>query len=336
MAVQQSLGESSTHSFDRFRTAVQPVLDRIRGLQGLRKSARNVQYHYDLSNDFFSKFLGSTWQYSCAYFESGTEDLDSAQEAKMRHIAAKLDLQEAQNILDIGCGWGTLLDFVGSRYGIEGKGITLSREQLRFARENMNSGDIRFEFEDYRDVEGPFSRIVSVGMLEHVGRDHYGVFFRRVRDLLTNDGLALIHTIGRRGPPAPINTWIRRKIFPGAYLPSLSQLASAVEESGLWLADMENLSLHYAETLRQWQIALARHEDEIRAERGDEFYRAWETYLVLCEMGFRFSGLTVFQLLLKKRIGKTPFNRRYMFEEEERLKRTTASNDNHSGIRQAG
>jgi cyclopropane-fatty-acyl-phospholipid synthase len=291
------------------------------------RARRNVHHHYDHNADFYRLFLDEDMQYSCAYFASRHASLEEAQEAKKRHIAAKLDIRPGHRVLDVGCGFGGMALFLARNYGVHVTGVTLSTEQLKVARERAArmglSRLVDFRLEDYRRLRGQFDRIVSVGMFEHVGRPHYAQFFARLNALLAEDGVALLHTIGRVQPPSPINVWIRQNIFPGAYLPSLSQLAPVLEKEDLWLTDFENLRLHYALTLREWNRRFQINRERVRAldpERHDErFCRMWEFYLQSCEAGFRHSGLTVFQLQLAKRIDTLPIARDYMLAEEQRL-----------------
>jgi cyclopropane-fatty-acyl-phospholipid synthase len=291
------------------------------------RARRNVHHHYDHPADFYRCFLDQDLQYSCAYFASEDLSLEEAQEDKKRHIAAKLDLRPGHRVLDIGCGFGGMALFLARNYGVHVTGITLSTEQLEAARERASkqglSRLVEFRFEDYRRTRGQFDRIVSVGMFEHVGRPHYRRFFSRLGELLTDDGVAVVHTIGRQTQPVPINVWIRENIFPGAYLPSLSQLAPVIEKQDYWLTDFENLRLHYARTLAEWNRRFQANRDRVREidpERHDErFCRLWEFYLQACEAGFRHSGLTVFQLQITKKIDALPLTRDYMFREERRL-----------------
>jgi cyclopropane-fatty-acyl-phospholipid synthase len=291
------------------------------------RARRNVHHHYDHAANFYRCFLDADLQYSCAYFANEALSLEEAQEAKKRHIAAKLHLQPGHRVLDIGCGFGGMALFLARNYGVHVTGITLSTEQLQTARERaVKQGLTRlvdFRFEDYRQVQGPFDRIVSIGMFEHVGRPHYRRFFSRLGQLLADDGVAVVHTIGRQTPPVPINAWIRENIFPGAYLPTLSQLSPMLEKQDYWLADFENLRLHYALTLAEWNRRFQLNLEKVRAidpVRHDErFCRMWEFYLQACEAAFRHSGLTVFQLQLTKKIDTLPITRDYMFSEEHRL-----------------
>jgi cyclopropane-fatty-acyl-phospholipid synthase len=310
-----------TH-FERVWKKVEPIMDRLTRTGDVGRSARDVQYHYDKSNDFYRMFLDSNMQYSCAYFEDGDETLDQAQHKKMAHIVSKLNLKPKQNVLDIGSGWGALANFIAANYDVDVKGVTLSLNQYSYAKERT-SGRVTFDLHDYRKEDALYDRIVSVGMLEHVGQQHYGEFFAKIASLLRPDGLALIHTIGRRGPPTPINPWIRKRIFPGSYLPSLSQLTPAIEAAGLWMLDCENLRLHYARTLNCWFANLKRHEKEVRDHFGERFFKAWEYYLVSCELGFRHQGLTVYQILIGKSPDAAPLSRNFMFEEEVWLRERT-------------
>jgi cyclopropane-fatty-acyl-phospholipid synthase len=292
-----------------------------------RRARRNVHHHYDHPVDFYRCFLDEDLQYSCAYFANRDFTLEEAQEAKKRHIAAKLDLRPGHRVLDIGCGFGGMALYLARNYGVQVTGITLSTEQHRIARERAARQGltrlVEFKLEDYRRTRGPFDRIVSIGMFEHVGRPHYRRFFSRLGQLLTEDGVALLHTIGRQSPPTPINVWMRRNIFPGAYLPALSQLAPVIEKQDYWLADFENLRLHYASTLEEWNRRFQLNRERVReidpAHYDDRFCRKWEFYLQACEAAFRHSGLTVFQLQLTRKIDALPITRDYMFSEERRL-----------------
>ncbi len=305
------------------------------------RSRRNVHHHYDHPADFYRCFLDEDMQYSCAYFAAEGVSLEEAQEAKKRHIAAKLDIRPGHRVLDIGCGFGGTALFLARNYGVHVTGITLSTEQHKIARERAAKLGLTrlvdFRLEDYRRVHGVFDRIVSVGMFEHVGRPHYRQFFSRLGTLLAEDGVALLHTIGRYQSPSPINVWIRQNIFPGAYLPSLSQLAPLLEKEELWLTDFENLRLHYAATLNEWNRRFQANRERVRtlnpAVYDERFFRMWEFYLQSCESGFRYSGLTVFQLQLAKRIDALPITRDYMLAEERRLAAEAAGG---SGTRAAG
>jgi cyclopropane-fatty-acyl-phospholipid synthase len=310
--------------------AISSALDAIRYL-GRRvsqfnprgRSERNVAHPYDIDASVYDLFLDGDRQYSCAYFPEPGIDLDTAQEAKKRHIASKLQLAPGQRILDIGSGWGGLGLYLAQVAAGEVTGITLSREQLNIARDRAYrlglSRTVRFEFEDYRNLTGSFDRIVSVGMFEHVGINHYAAFFRKVADLLAEDGVALIHAIGRSDGPAATNAFIAKHIFPGGYIPALSEVLPAIERSGLMVTDIEILRLHYAETLRRWRERFLANRDKAVALRGEAFARMWEFYLAGSEIGFRYQNLMVFQIQLTKSVDALPITRDYMLENERRL-----------------
>ncbi|MEE8370544.1 MAG: cyclopropane-fatty-acyl-phospholipid synthase family protein, partial [Sphingomonadales bacterium] len=237
----------------------------------LKRSRANVAHHYDLSNDLYRLFLDDGLNYSCAYFEDPGQSLEEAQLAKLRHIAAKLDLAPGQRVLDIGCGWGSMALYMAKVMDVEVLGVTLSEEQLELARERAKAagldGRVRFELLDYRALGESFDRIVSIGMFEHVGVGRHLEFFNKVRDLLTDDGVALLHSIGRSGAPAPVMPWLRKYIVPGSYSPAMSETFAAVELSGLRVTDVEILRRHYAETLLHW----SKRFGENRAEAAELF-----------------------------------------------------------------
>ncbi len=293
-------------------------------LNRARQSRRNVKHHYDLSDELFSLFLDADRQYSCAYYRSDDDDLDTAQLAKKQHITAKLDIHPGQHILDIGSGWGGLALYIARHYPVRVTGLTLSDEQFRHSNERARQlgldDRVSFKLLDYRKAGGAYDRIVSVGMFEHVGRPHFSAFFRQISSLLTPDGVALVHSIGLQTPPAPINPWLGRHIFPGAYLPALSQITPILESRRLWLTDVENLRLHYASTLAAWRQRFESNRDRVERLYDERFCRMWDFYLQSCEAGFRWSGLTVFQLQLTKSIDALPVTREYMTHEEERLR----------------
>jgi cyclopropane-fatty-acyl-phospholipid synthase len=289
----------------------------------ISRARRNARHHYDQPAELFSLFLDTDRQYSCAYFRDGTGDIEAAQLAKKQHIAAKLRIEPGQHILDIGSGWGGLAFYLASEYPVRVTGLTLSEEQFRTAtaraREMGLEERVTFKLADYRQEEGLYDRVVSVGMFEHVGKPHFGTFFRKIASLLSSEGVALIHTIGFRTPPGPINPWLRRHIFPGAYLPSLSQLVPIFETQALWLTDFENLRMHYARTLAAWNARFQTNRAHAARLFGERFCRMWEFYLQCCEAGFRWGGLTVFQLQLAKAIDALPITRDYITAEEARL-----------------
>ena len=281
------------------------------------RARRNVAHHYDLSGELYDLFLDADRQYSCAYFARPDMTLEQAQEAKKHHIAAKLRIKPGMRVLDIGCGWGGMGLTLARDYGAQVTGVTLSTEQHAMANARAEKAGLsdkaQFKLMDYRDVTGPFDRIVSVGMFEHVGVPHYREYFAKVHDLLAPDGVALIHTIGRTTPPGATSPWITKYIFPGGYCPSLSETTAALEPSGLGSTDIEVWRLHYAETLREWHARFVANEDKARALYDERFCRMWRFYLLACEYTFRNAGQVVFQLQLTRAQDAVPLTRDYMY-----------------------
>jgi len=285
------------------------------------KAQHNVAHHYDLSAQLYDIFLDRDRQYSCAYFLTPDDSLETAQENKKRHIASKLRLDRAGlKVLDIGSGWGGLALHIAGHSEADVTGVTLSTEQHKMSSSRAVAAGlddrVRFHLRDYREEPGRYDRIVSVGMFEHVGKRNYAEFFAKLRDLLTDDGVALVHAIGYSDTPAPINPFIRKYIFPGADLPSLSEVFPVIERSGLWVTDVEILRLHYAETLRHWRERFMARRDEVVRLYDERFCRMWEFYLVLCEIGFRRRTNMVFQMQLTKRVDALPITRDYMIDWE--------------------
>ena len=299
---------------------------------------RNVAHHYDLDDRLYSLFLDADRQYSCGYFESADQSLDDAQLAKKRHLAAKLLLKKDHRVLDIGCGWGGLALYLAEFAGAHVKGITLSREQHAVAQqraaERQLSSQVDFQLEDYRDAQGPFDRIVSVGMFEHVGLNHYEAFFRKCRDLLADDGVIMLHSIGRSEGPGITNPWVAKYIFPGGYIPALSEVLPYVERAGLLVTDIEILRLHYAETLKSWRERFLAHKEDVERLYDPRFVRMWEFYLACAEMNFRDHAAMVFQLQLTKRQNVVPITRDYILHEERRLR--AAEGGQRTPLRLAG
>jgi cyclopropane-fatty-acyl-phospholipid synthase len=294
------------------------VLRWIQQVNSRRAARRHVAHHYDLSHEHYLHFLDTDLQYSCAYFADPSFSLEQAQEAKKRHIAAKLLLEPGLRVLDIGCGWGGLALSLAQMERVEVVGVTLSREQLTVARQRAKQAQleerVRFTLKDYRDIEGSFDRIVSVGMFEHVGIPNYARFFQKIRELLSADGVALVHSIGRSNGPAITSAWTRKYIFPGGHIPALSEVAPVIERAGLVLTDLEVLRLHYAETLRHWRERfLASHRQGGRTY-DERFCRMWEFYLASSELAFRYGGLMVFQAQLARRPDSVPLTRDYVYE----------------------
>jgi cyclopropane-fatty-acyl-phospholipid synthase len=280
------------------------------------RARRNVAHHYDLSGALYDLFLDADKQYSCAYFRDPGMTLEQAQAAKKALIAAKLRIEPGMRVLDIGSGWGGLALTLARDHGARVTGITLSEEQLKVARARAAAagleGQVDFLLRDYRAVTGQYDRIVSVGMFEHVGVPHYATFFATAARLLAPEGVMLLHTIGRNAPPAATSPWIAKYIFPGGYVPSLSEVAAPIEASGLWLTDLEVWRLHYAETLKEWQRRFEANIDAVRALYDDRFCRMWRFYLVASEMTFRAGRQCVFQLQLAHRQDAVPLTRAYL------------------------
>jgi len=296
------------------------LMRRIHQFNPLARARKNAAHHYDLSDELYELFLDHDRQYSCAYFRGGELDLDAAQRAKKAHIAAKLLLRPGLKVLDIGSGWGGLALYLAQECGSEVTGLTLSAEQLKVARARVAAaglGDrVKFQLRDYREERGRYDRIVSVGMFEHVGINHYPAFFTRLKELLAPDGVALLHSIGRMDGPGSSNPWIRKYIFPGGYIPALSEVVPVVERLRLWVTDIEILRLHYAETLRQWRQRFARHRERVRAIYDERFCRMWEMYLVGSEIAFRRGNHLVFQMQLARAVDTVPLTRDYMLDWE--------------------
>jgi len=284
------------------------------------RAQENVSHHYDLSNDFYRLFLDEDMQYSCAYYLHENETLEQAQRNKKRHIASKLLLEPGQRILDIGSGWGGLALYLATLADVEVVGVTLSKEQYEYSLQRAKvlglEDRVRFKLRDYRDVEGPFDRIVSVGMFEHVGVRHYGEFFTKIYDLLTDSGVALIHSIGHMSPPGTASPWLRKYIFPGAYSPAMSEVFSALELNSLWATDVEILRVHYADTLREWHNRFERNRAEIARMYDERFCRMWEFYLVSVGMMFRTGSQMVFQMQVARQRDAAPLTRDYIGRQE--------------------
>jgi cyclopropane-fatty-acyl-phospholipid synthase len=296
------------------------VLRRVQQQNDRVAARRNVAHHYDISNDLYRRFLDADMQYTCAYFPRPGMTLEEAQAAKKAHVAAKLRLEPGMSVLDIGSGWGGLAMTLARDYGARATGVTLSTEQLELARARVEeaglSDRVKFEFKDYRDVTEPFDRIVSVGMLEAVGAPNLRTYFDTVRRLLPEDGVALIHTIARMTPPSLTNGFTQRYIFPGGYIPSMSELTKAIEDAGLWVTDIEILRLHYAETLRHWRSRFLA-DPEIPQLYEARFRRMWEFYLASAELGFRYGTHMIAQIQLCRRVDTLPITRDYIHEQEQ-------------------
>jgi len=318
LAVNQEIGEPPLimRLFDGFNYLVRRLLQS----NDPTRARANVSHHYDLSERLYELFLDSDRQYSCAYFERDSDDLDRAQLRKKQRIARKLQLQPGQRVLDIGSGWGGLALTLASIADVEVLGVTLSTEQQAAATRRAEAAGlahrVRFELRDYRDVTGPFDRIVSVGMFEHVGLPHYREFFQQIRTLLVPDGMALVHAIGRSDGPGATNPWLRKYIFPGGYSPALSEVLPAVEASRLFVTDIEILRLHYARTLAAWRARFNANRAAITQLYDERFCRMWEFYLIGSEIAFRRQGHMVWQMQMARAVDTVPLTRDYMYERE--------------------
>jgi cyclopropane-fatty-acyl-phospholipid synthase len=307
-----------------FRRALGSAIGRIDRLNWERKSRRNVAHHYNLNDRLYDLFLDADRQYSCAYFTDPANSLEQAQSNKKAHIAAKLALMPGQRVLDIGCGWGGMALYLNRVADVDVLGITLSEEQLKVARERAAaagvSNRVRFELIDYRAVQGRFDRIVSVGMFEHVGPRHYREFFFKARSLLTDDGVVLLHTIGRMGTPGTTDPFTAKYIFPGGYNPALSEIVAASEPARMFLTDVEVLRLHYAHTLDHWYERTMAARDAIIALYDERFFRLWQFYLAGAASAFRYGGLVNFQLQYARNRHTLPITRDYIADAESKLR----------------
>jgi cyclopropane-fatty-acyl-phospholipid synthase len=288
-----------------------------------RRSKKNVEHHYDLSGALYKLFLDDDMQYSCAYFERPDMTLEEAQLAKKRHIVSKLRIKPGQTVLDIGCGWGGLGLYLAKAFEADVLGVTLSTEQHQVATERAQAEglerNVHFEIRDYRNLSERFDRIVSVGMFEHVGINQYQTYFDKCATLLKPDGVMLLHTIGRTAPPTTTNAFIRKHIFPGGYIPALSEVMPAIEKSGLMVTDVEILRLHYAETLKHWRERFLANRDKVKAIYDERFCRMWEFYLSGSEASFRWQDLVNFQIQLTRRNDVLPMTRDYISKCEKTL-----------------
>ncbi len=313
---------------------------RLRQMNTPLRARRNIASHYDLNGRLYSLFLDNDLQYSCAYYEADGENLGDAQLAKKRHLAAKLALEPGQRVLDIGSGWGGLGLYLAERTGVDVTGVTLSEEQHQVSNRRAGERGIahraRFLLKDYRTVEGPFDRIVSVGMFEHVGVGHFREFFNKCRDLLTPDGVMVLHSIGRFDGPGDTNAWIQKYIFPGGYIPAMSEVIPLVERSGMKITDIEILRLHYARTLRAWRERFLAHRDEVKALYDERFCRMWEFYLAGSEMSFRHQDMMNFQIQITRHQEAVPLTRNYMWEAEEALRAVDADWVEREPLKMAG
>ena len=292
------------------------------------RSRRNAEHTYNLTRRLYELFLDEDRQYTCAYYLDPGDSLEKAQLDKKAHLAAKLHLKPGMRVLDIGCGWGGLALYLHRHYGVDVLGIALAPDQIEFSRERAAeagvSDHVKFELMDYRDVEGPFDRIISVGLIEHLGTPHYPGFFAKMHELLAPDGVMVSHCCGRAGRPGVTDKWTRKYIFPGGYIPSLSELVNQAEKHRLLVTDVEALRYHYALTLEEWYRRTVAAKEEIIRLYDERFFRMWQFYLAGSEAAFRHGGLVNWQLQYVKRRDATPMTWDYLFEEEQRLRAAEA------------
>ncbi|MBM3507707.1 MAG: class I SAM-dependent methyltransferase [Alphaproteobacteria bacterium] len=319
----ENIHRSGDHWTRRWSHRLARLVRRLQQYNPAARAKRNVAHHYDLSADLYRLFLDQDMQYSCAYFREPDESLDAAQRNKKLHIAAKLLLDRpGLKVLDIGSGWGGLAIELARLAGADVTGVTLSEEQLKVATQRAMEASlaprVQFRLQDYRAVQGQFDRIVSVGMFEHVGINHYPQFFATCRRLLAEDGVGLLHTIGRSDGPAHTNTWIRKYIFPGGYSPALSEIVPVMERAGLYITDIEVLRYHYAETLQAWRRRFLANRAQAVALYDERFARMWEFYLAASEAAFRYSNHVVFHIQFSRRKDAVPACRDYIGHTERR------------------
>ena len=313
----KNIGRKKTNAINEFINSIKGSYRYLTNFNFIKKSKMNVAHHYDISDDLYFLFLDPLKQYSCAYFKNENESLEDAQKNKINHIIKKLNIKENSKVLDIGSGWGHLSIEIAKQAKCQVTGVTLSENQYKYsnakAKEQNLGNQVQFKLIDYREVREKYDRIVSVGMFEHVGRKFYNTFFNKVSEILKDDGIALLHTIGSVNSPRNPQPWITKYIFPGGYTPSLSEVASPIEKSGLILSDMEVLRMHYAHTLRHWKDRFTKNKDKVLKMFDERFFRMFEFYLSSCEMAFRHGDQVVYQLQLTKKLNTAPSTRDYIY-----------------------
>ena len=313
----ENIGRRETNTFSEFFNKFRGSYRYLTNFNFIKKSKMNVAHHYDISDDLYFLFLDPLRQYSCAYFKNEKETLEQAQENKINHIIKKLNIRPNQRVLDIGSGWGSLAIEIAKKAKCQVTGITLSENQFEYSKKRvkeLNLGNqVEFKLIDYREVKEKFDRIVSVGMFEHVGRKFYKTFFKKVSQILNDNGIALLHTIGSVNPPRDPHPWITRYIFPGGYTPSLSEVAGPIEKSGLIVSDIEVLRMHYAHTLRNWKERFKKNKEKVVQMFDERFFRMFEFYLSSCEMAFKHGDQVVYQFQLTKKLTTAPSTRDYIY-----------------------
>ena len=313
----ENIGRRETNTFSELFNKFRGSYRYLTNFNFIKKSKMNAAHHYDISDDLYFLFLDPLRQYSCAYFKNENETLEQAQENKINHIIKKLNIRPNQKVLDIGSGWGSLAIEIAKKAKCQVTGITLSENQFEYSKKRikeLNLGNqVEFKLIDYREVQEKFDRIVSVGMFEHVGRKFYKTFFKKVSEILNDDGVALLHTIGSVNPPRDPHPWITRYIFPGGYTPSLSEVSGPIEKSGLIISDIEVLRMHYAHTLRNWKERFKKNKEKVVQMFDERFFRMFEFYLSSCEMAFKHGDQVVYQFQLTKKLTTAPSTRDYIY-----------------------
>jgi len=313
----QNIGRKNTNAVSEFINSIRGSYRYLTNFNFIKKSKMNVAHHYDISDELYFLFLDPLRQYSCGYFKNDGDSLEEAQKNKINHIIKKLNIKENSKVLDIGSGWGHLSMEIAKQAKCQVTGVTLSENQYNYSNakaKELNLGNqVQFKLMDYREVREKYDRIVSVGMFEHVGRKFYKTFFNKVFEILKDDGIALLHTIGSVNSPRNPQPWITKYIFPGGYTPSLSEVATPIEKSGLILSDMEVLRMHYAHTLRNWKERFIQNKEKVLKMFDERFFRMFEFYLSSCEMAFRHGDQVVYQLQLTKKINAAPSTRDYIY-----------------------
>ena len=313
----QNIGREKTNRISEFINSIRGSYRYLTNFNFIKKSKMNVAHHYDISDELYFLFLDSMKQYSCAYFKNPSDSLEEAQKNKINHIIKKLNIKENSKVLDIGSGWGHLSMEIAKQAKCQVTGVTLSENQYKYSNakaKELNLGNqVHFKLMDYREVKEKYDRIVSVGMFEHVGRKFYKTFFKKVFEIMKDDGITLLHTIGSVNSPRNPQPWITKYIFPGGYTPSLSEIAGPIEKSGLILSDLEVLRMHYAHTLRNWNERFVKNKDKVLKMFDERFYRMFNFYLKSCEMSFLHGDQVVYQLQLTKKLNTAPSTRDYIY-----------------------
>jgi len=312
-----NIGRKELNFFSQLINKLSGSYRYITNFNFIKKSKMNVSHHYDISDDLYDLFLDPKKQYSCAYFKNNNDSLETAQNNKIQHIIKKLNIKPNQKILDIGCGWGALAIDIAKSSECEVTGITLSENQFNYCVKKVKElnleNQVTFKLIDYRELSEKFDRIVSIGMMEHVGRKFYKKFFKKINELLSKNGVSLIHTIGSVNPPRDPHPWMTKYIFPGGYTPSLSEVTAPIEKAGLIVSDIEVLRLHYSYTLKHWKENCLKNKEKIIQMFDEKFYRMWEFYLTGCEVAFKWGDQVVYQFQLTKNYTSTPTTRDYIY-----------------------